>query len=50
VADRGTGTFIPSAPFRVGTDYDPITRGGGGGEPVEVKRLILRDGEWVPIQ
>lgn len=49
MADRGTATFVPSAAFRVVTDYDPIVRGAGG-EPVDPKRHVLVAGEWVPIQ
>jgi hypothetical protein len=48
VADRGTATFVPSAPFNVATDYDPITRGSG--ETFEPKRFLNVGGVAVPIQ
>jgi hypothetical protein len=48
VADRGTATFIPSTPFNVATDYDPITRGSG--DTVDPKRYLLTAGGWVAIQ
>lgn len=49
MADRGTATHIPSSPFRVVLDYDPIIRGGSS-EEMEPVEFINRDGVAVPIQ
>lgn len=50
MADKGIATFIPTSTPHLVTDYDPIVRGSGGGEPVEPKRWLMVDGELVAIQ